>query len=144
MESGDWVYVVQSINPVGGLLVSIPWGILKMGYPPWVVLITAPPLGYVQVIVVDVLWDQLRQLGYVRRFLEEKRSPRIERLLQRSGAFLPTVLATPLVGGWGVMLAMRYAQVPQRRVALPILLSLLLIAAATAVVCLAVPRFFAV
>lgn len=142
VQGGDWFYLLQSINPVGGLLISVPWGIFEMRYSAWFIIVTAPLLGYVQVMAADLLWEQLRRLQYVRRLLEENRSPRVERLIASSGAFLPTFIATPILGGWVVMLVMRYAQVPQRRVALPILLSLGTVTAAVVVLCESVPHLF--
>ena len=142
MSYGDWIYVGQSINPIAGLLVSIPWAILKLDYPLWLIILTGPLLAYVQVIAADVLWNQLKRLDYVQKLLEKKRSPRVEKLLQSKDAFLPVMLATPLVGGWVVMLVMRYAKVPQWRVATPILLALLILSIVLGVLCKTVPHLF--
>ena len=76
------------------------------------------------------------------RFLDRRRSPRVERLVAARGGFWLTVLFTPLIGPWLVMAFMRYAQVPQRRVAAPILLGLLWCAAGIAALCVLVPRLF--
>jgi hypothetical protein len=141
VSAGDWIYIGQSINPIAGLLVSVPWAILKMHYPLWIVLLSAPPLAYVQVVVADLLGSQLQRLRYVQKLLE-KRSPRVDKLLKSGGAFLPVMLATPFVGGWVVMLVMRYAKVPQKRVVAPILLSLVLLTVVLSVLCIAVPNLF--
>ena len=45
--------------------------------------------------------------------------------MEARGAFWPTFLLAPVLGPWVVMAFMRYAQVPQRRIALPVLLGIL-------------------
>ena len=140
MSNGDLAYVVLAINPLGGLLVAIPMAMLTLGYPLWLAVATGVPLAYVQVTVVDVAWSQLMRMGWWRRLLERRRSPKIERLMASGGAFWSVVVLTPLVGPWAIMAFMRYAHVPQRRVALPILLGLTWIALCIAVACVVVPE----
>lgn len=142
MSAGDWFYVAQSINPVGGLLASVPWAILKLHYPLWVVLLSGPPLAYIQVIVVDLSWSYLRRISYINNLLEKKHSPRVERLFASGGAFLPVLIATPLVGPWVVMLVMRYAKVSQRQVFAPIALALTLVTGVLSILCLSLPDLF--
>jgi len=140
VSNGDLAYVVLAINPLGGLLVAIPMAMLTLGYPLWLAVATGVPLAYVQVTVVDVAWSQLMRMGWWRRLLERRRSPKIERLMASGGAFWSVVVLTPLVGPWAIMAFMRYAHVPQRRVALPILLGLTWIALCIAVACVVVPE----
>lgn len=142
MSTGDWVYIGQSINPIAGLLASVPWAILKLHYPLWVVIVSGPPLAYVQVIVADLLYSALRRLSYVNRLLEKKRSPWVEKLLASNGSFLTVFIATPLVGPWLVILVMRYANIGQRQVAIPILLALTFVALSIGVLCTTLPSFF--
>lgn len=142
MTTGDWFYVGQSINPIAGLLVSVPWAMLKMHYPLWLVLVSGPPLAYIQVIVADWSWSYLRRIRYVRNILEKQRSPRVEKLFASGGQFIAVFIATPLVGPWLVMLVMRYANVSQRQVMMPIMLALLFVSATLGILCLVVPRLF--
>lgn len=129
-------FATLAVNPFGGLMIAIPVGVLSLNYPVWWVLAVGIPLAYVQVIAVDALWSLLSRQAWWHRFLEARRSPRVQRLVAARGAFWLTVLLSPLLGPWLVMAFMRYAGVPQRKVALPILLGLLwngsAIAAATA------------
>lgn len=142
MSLGDLAYALIAMNPVGGLLAAIPWGVFERHYPLPVLLLSGPPLAFVQVLVVDLLWDRLDRLAWFRAMLERRRSPRVTRLAQSRGAFLPVFLCVPVFGPWFVMAVMRYAEVPARRVALPILLSLFTQACVVSAACLLVPRWF--
>jgi hypothetical protein len=131
-------------NPVGGLALAIPFAVLKLHYPAWASIIAGVPLAYLQVPAVDGAWHLLNRAPVWTRLLERRRSPRVERLLASRGAFWVTFFATPFLGPWLVMAFMRYAQVTQRRVALPILLALTATAAVIAFACALVPHAFAV
>ena len=141
MNGGDLAFITLAINPVGGLLLAIPFALLELRYPVWRAMALGIPLAYLQVIAVDLCWDLLIQLPWWRRLLERRRSPRLERLVEARGAFWSTVVAAPLVGPWVLMAFMRYAQVPQRRVALAILLGLSWNASAVAALCVYAPRW---
>lgn len=138
--SSDLLYLPLAMNPIGGLMIFIPVAIFKLGYPFWVPALIGIPLMYVQVIVVDVGWDQLNRLGWWRRMLEAKRSPQIEKLVNSNGAFLPTMVLAPLLGPWVVMAFMRYAKIPQRRVALPIVMGMTAMATLITLVCRFAPE----
>lgn len=142
LGAGDLAFVTLAVNPVGGLLVAIPFATFQLGYPGWLSVVAGVPLAYVQVAVLDLLWAQLARIPAWHRFLERRRSPRIERLTASRGNFWLTLLLAPLIGPWLVMAFMRYAQVPQRRVALPILLGLGWSAAGIAAACALVPWVF--
>jgi hypothetical protein len=143
MDSTDLGFALLAANPFGGLLVAIPFAVLKLRYPVWLATAVGAPLAYLQVVVVDVGWRVLARIPGWHRFIERRRSPRITRLVASHGAFWITFFATPLVAPWLVMAFMRYAQVEHRRVALPILVSLACTAAALACACVLVPRAFA-
>ena len=124
MDLLDLTYLLLGINPFGGIVTSIPYGLLVQEYSLWFVLLSSPPMAYVQVIAVDLGWGLLMRWGWWRRLLERRRSPRVERLMAGRGGFWATFVTAPVLGPWAVMAFMRYARVPQRRVALPILLSM--------------------
>lgn len=142
MEALDISYFVVAMQPLGGILVSIPLGLLKLEYPLWFVVLSSPLLAYVQVPVVDLAWSLLLRIPGWKRLLERRRSPTVERLMASGGAFWTTFLAAPLVGPWVIMAFMRYAHVPQRRIALPILLSMLAVTLVTSTLCLVLPTLF--
>ena len=142
LGAGDLAFVALSMNPLGGLYASIPLAVFKLHYPAWLAVALGVPLTYLQVVVIDLAWTQLYRWDRFRLRLEKKRSPRIERLMASRGAFWSTMVLAPLIGPWVVMAFMRYAQVPQRRVALPILLGILCMATVVAVACVFIPRLF--
>jgi hypothetical protein len=143
MESSDAAFALLAANPVGGLLVAIPFAILKLHYPPWLAVAAGTPLAYLQVVAVDLGWGLLVRIPAFGRFLERRRSARVERLVAARGAFWITFLTTPFLGPWLVMAFMRYANVRQRRIALPILASLACTAAVLAAACVLAPHAFA-
>jgi hypothetical protein len=136
MGQGDLLFVLLAANPFGGLLVAIPFALLQLHYPVWVAVSLGPPLAYLQVIAIDASWTLLARSNRWQRFLDRRRSPRVERLVASGGGFWITFFATPFIGPWLVMSFMRWARISQRKVALPILLALfatgLSVAAATA------------
>lgn len=136
-------FVLLSLSPVPGIAASIPLAILKLDYAPWLVPLVATPLAFVQVFVVNFLWDRLQKLTFVKNVLEKKRSARVDRMLTSGGSFLPVFLATPLIGPWGVMIFMKYGRVPLRRVALPIAASLSSLALVLTLLCVFIPTLFA-
>jgi len=135
MAPGDWAFVTLAINPIGGLLVAIPFAVFELRYPGWLAVVAGTPLAYVQVLVVDLGWNQLVRIGAWNRLLERLRSPRVERLTSSRGNFWLTLLFTPMIGPWVVMAFMRYARVPQRRVALPMVLGIVVAASGLALLC---------
>ncbi|MCX5789391.1 MAG: hypothetical protein NTX64_12920 [Elusimicrobia bacterium] len=142
MGPGDLFYVVTAISPTPGLLVAIPFAVIKLHYPAWLVMVTGVPLAYVQVLIVDYGWAVLERWPCWRSLIGRKRSPRLERLAASRGAFIPTAVLSPIVGPWLIMAVMRYARVPQRRVMAPILLAISLFALATTALSVYVPSMF--
>jgi hypothetical protein len=124
MLGGHAAFIAMAINPVGGLLIAIPFAVFELDYPPWLALALGVPLAYVQVLVMDLAWSALTRVEWWNAWLERRRSPRVRRLVESRGSFWLTLLLAPLIGPWLVMAFMRYARVPQRQVALPILLGL--------------------
>lgn len=143
LGAADWGVFLLAAEPFGGILVAIPLGVLVLGQPWWWWLFLGPLLAYVQVPVIDLLMDLLMRWPWWRRFLERHRSERIERLMESGGGFWSIFLAAPLVGPWVVMAFLRLVHVPQRRAALPILLSMLAVTLVTLGACLWFPTWFA-
>lgn len=142
MTPGDVAFATLAANPIGGLLIAIPFGMLKLHYPAWLTIVAGVPLAYLQVPAVDVLWSTLERATWWRGLLERRRSARVEKLLASRGGFWITFAAAPFLGPWLVMAFMRYAHVPQRKVALPIVLALAATAAVVAALCAIVPALF--
>jgi hypothetical protein len=136
-------FALLAVNPVGGLLAAIPFAVLKADFTPWAVVLTGVPLCYLQVVFVDAGWSRLEKWGWWRRRVERSRGKWAERLVQSRGGFWITFLATPMMGPWMVMAAMRWAGVSQRVVAAPILLSLLASSTVIAGLCVFIPTLFA-
>lgn len=135
-------YVALAILPVGGILLAVPLALLHLDYPIWLVLLTAPALAYIQVLIVDLGWSALERWPWWRRVLERRRSRRVERLVESRGAFWATFFAAGLISPWVVMAFMRYARLPQRRVALPIYLAMLTVTIVATAICVFVPEWF--
>ncbi len=130
--SSVFQFAVLAANPLGGLLIAVPFALVRLGFPAWATVLAGAPLAYLQVLVVDLGWSLFDRFPAWRRLLDKRRNAGVERLLQSRGGFWITFVAAPLLGPWLVMAFMRYAQVPQRRVAAPILLSLAATAAGAA------------
>jgi hypothetical protein len=141
--AGELSFMLLAANPVGGLLVATPFAVLKLHHPVWLATLVGTPLAYLQVAVVDLTWSVLTRWPAWNRFVLARRSRRVERVVASGGAFWVTFLATPFVGPWLVMAFMRYAQVPQRRIAVPVLCALACTAFAIGWMCELVPRVFA-
>ncbi len=127
MEVPLWSVILVAISPIPGLLAAIPMSILARNDPGWVWLIAGPLLAYVQVLVVDFGWSLLLKWKAWGRLLDRMRSPRVEKLMASKGGFWTVFFGTPTIGPWVIMAFMRYAQVPQRKVAAPMLLALFLV-----------------
>jgi len=140
MLAGNLGLVVLAVNPIGGLSIAIPFAVFELHRPAWLALVVGLPFGYVQVLVIDIFWTQLIRWPWWNAFLERRRSPRVEKLVASKGSFWLTVLLAPLIGPWLVMAFMRYAHVPQRKVAIPILLGLCWNAGAMALGCAVAPQ----
>jgi hypothetical protein len=129
----------MAASPWGGLLVAIPYGILKLHRAPICVVAIGVPLAYLQVIAVDLGWELLLKAGWWRRMLERRRSKWFERVIASKGGFWITFGAT-MIAPWGVMAFARYGQLRQRQVALPIALALFCVGVTVAVLSVLAPR----
>ncbi len=136
-----WVgFVLLAVNPFGGLVFAIPYAQAVLHIPAWLGALIGWPLAYVQVLFVDLLWKWLSRSERWRRLVERKRTPRLERMASSPYMFWLIVVFGSFVGPWLVMAVMRYANVPHRRVAVPLALSLGWNAAAIALIATYAPR----
>lgn len=126
-------FLVLAINPFGGLVFAIPYAKAVLGISPWIAALVGWPLAYVQVVAVDALFHTLDRWPWWRRLIERKRTPRLERMASSRYMFWTILLFGAFFGPWLVMAVMRYANVPHRRIALPMALCLGWNAAAIAV-----------
>lgn len=133
-------FVALAVNPFGGLLVAIPYAKAVLHLSPWWAAAFGVPLAYVQVLAVDLLWEGLWRIGWWRRLIERRRTPRLERMASSPHMFWMVLFFAPFFGPWLVMAAMRWANVPHRRVAPPMALSLAWTAVAIACVTQYGPR----
>jgi hypothetical protein len=141
--AGAAAFVALAINPMGGLLIAIPFAVVKLGYPAWIAVLAGIPLGYVQVVAVDLLYGTLSRWSLWQRTIEKRRHhPHAKRLLESRGGFWFTLLIAPIIGPWLVMAFMRFVEVPHRRVAVPILLGIAWSASVIGVIASLVPHVF--
>jgi hypothetical protein len=136
-------FVALSINPFGGLLVAIPYAKGVLHLSPWIAAAVGWPLAYVQVVFVDVLFDTLRRIPWWERLIQRKRTPRLERMASSPSMFWMILAFGTFLGPWLVMAVMRYANVPHRRIALPMALGLAWNAAGIALVSVYAPHLLA-
>jgi hypothetical protein len=136
-------FVLLSINPFGGLLFSIPYAQNVLHVSPWLAALAGWPLAYVQVALVDLFWDALSRLAWFERAVHKRRTPRLDRAASSKHMFWFILAFGAFCGPWLVMAVMRYANVPQRRIALPMALCLGWNAAAIALVAVHAPRLLA-
>jgi hypothetical protein len=139
-----WTYVVlfvlAGLNPFGGMFVAMPIAIFKLDWPPWLGVVLAVPLGYVQVIVIDVLWERLLAWPWFMHAIEKRRSEKLTNLLARDDAKLWLAIFGVWIGPWLVTAFARFAGHSVARVALPLLFGLTYLAIGTAVVCKLAPE----
>lgn len=133
-------FVVLSINPFGGLMFAIPYAKAVMGLSPWIAALIGWPLAYTQVLVVDIFWVGLNKWGWFHRLVERKRTPRLERIASSKYMFWIIAAFGCFIGPWLVMAVMRWARVPHRRIAVPLLISLAWNAAGIAFLTVYAPR----
>jgi len=124
MWAGYAGFVVLAVNPFGGLMIAIPYAKAVLHVSPWLAALVGWPLAYVQVLVVDLLWNTLCRIGWWQRLVERRRTPRLERMASSPAMFWMIVAFASFTGPWLVMAVMRYAKVPHRRIAVPMALSL--------------------
>lgn len=140
----DWPYVVgfvlTAINPWGGVFVAMPIALFKLDWPAWFAVLVAIPLGYVQVVVVDVLWERLMRWPRWSEMLAKRRSERLTNLLARDDAKLWLAIFGVWFGPWLVAAFARFAGHAVRRVALPLLFGISYITVGTAIVCKLAPE----
>ncbi len=118
---------------------AIPLAIFQLEWSPWFVGLVTVPLVYVQVAVVDLLWDKLLSWPKARDFLQKRKSEKIERLLNRKYAGLWLAVFGVWAGCWLVMAMARFGGHRQSKVALPLLFGITYMVAAAVLICLYAP-----
>ncbi|MDB4987923.1 MAG: hypothetical protein JWN04_3101 [Myxococcaceae bacterium] len=142
MWSNIAIFVLAGLNPFAGLFMAVPFAIFKMEWPPWLAVVTAVPLAFAQVIVVDVLWERLIAWPWFRGVIEKRRNEKMTNLLARDDAKLWLSILGVWAGPWLVTAFARFAGHSVGRVALPMLFGLTYIAVGTAAVCKLAPQLF--
>ena len=132
-------FVVVAINPFGGLFLAVPLAIFELQWSPALAVAIAVPLSYVQVLAVDLGWDSLQRWEGLMRFVEKKRSDRLESALRARWAPVWITLMSPWIGPWLVMAVMRFGKMPRGRAFLPLFLGLAWVGTLTGVVCVYAP-----
>ena len=143
MLAGYAGFVLLAVNPFGGLLFAIPYAQTVLHCSPWIAALIGWPLAYVQVAAVDLAWSSLTRWGWWERLIARRRTPRLERMAASTHMFWLVLLFGTILGPWLVMAVMRYAKVPQRRIAVPMALSIGWNAAAIACAAAYAPRLLA-
>lgn len=133
------LFVLAAVNPFGGMFVALPIAIFKLAWPAWLAVVVAVPLGYVQVIVVDVLWERLLDWPWFMQMIEKRRSERLTNMLARDDAKLWLALLGVWLGPWLVTAFARFSGHSVGRVALPLLFGLTYLGIGTAAVCKLAP-----
>jgi len=136
-------FVLTSVNPIGGLLISLPLAIFKIHWPAWFAVVLGVPLAYVQVLVVDLFWQRLLLWPFFTRQVEKRRSARLEKILAHRYAPWLLALASPWIGPWLVMAVARFGGRRQSEVALPLLVGLTYVAIGIALICVYAPKWLA-
>ena len=136
-------FVLASINPIGGLMVSLPLAIFKLHWPAWFAVLLGVPLAYVQVIVVDLFWQRLLAWPTWTRLVERRRSPRLEQILAHRYAPWLLAVASPWLGPWLVMAVARFGGRRQSQLALPLLFGLTYVGIGIAAICVYAPKWLA-
>ncbi len=124
-------------------MVAIPYATLVLHISPWLAAIVGWPLAYLQVLFVDFLWDTLCRIPWWERFVQKRRTPRLERMTSSTYMFWLVLAFGSFLGPWLVMAVMRYARVPQRRIAVPMALSIAWNAVGIALVSMYAPHLLA-
>jgi hypothetical protein len=134
------LFVIACVNPFGGMFVAMPLALFKLEWPAWFACVLGIPLGYVQVIVVDLLWERLQAWPWWMQVIEKRRSPKLNELLAREDAKLWLAIFGVWAGPWLVAAITRYSGHAVKRVALPLLFGISYVTVGTALVCLYAPN----
>ena len=134
-------YVLVGLNPFGGLFLAIPLALFKLHYPTAVALFLSVALSFVQVLVVDFFWERLASWDAFVKFVDGKRSERLEGYLKSRWAGPWIALISPWVGPWLIMALARFAQMRLRQVGPALFAGLLYVGAITTGLCLFAPDY---
>jgi hypothetical protein len=132
-------FVLACLNPFGGMFVAIPLALFKLDWPAWLAIALSVPLVYVQVIVVDLLWERLLTWPWWLGVIEKRQSPKLSALLSRDDAALWLALLGVWAGPWLVTALARYSGHTVKRVALPLLFGITYVSVGTTLACMYAP-----
>lgn len=134
-------FLLTAFSPIGGMTAAVPLAILAFGFHGWSAAAVGVVAAWTQALVVDVAWRSLERRGWWQRWIARQRAGWAGRRLRFADRlFWPVLLLTPLIGSWVVMALVRLMGVPQRRIALPMVLSLSLLGVALVLLCEHAPQ----
>jgi hypothetical protein len=134
------LFVIACVNPFGGMFVAMPLAVFKLEWPAWFACVLGIPLGYVQVVAVDLLWGRLQAWPWWIQAIEKRRSPKLNALLARDDAKLWLAVFGVWAGPWLVAAITRYSGHTVKRVALPLLFGITYVTIGTALACVYAPQ----
>ncbi|HLT32114.1 MAG TPA: hypothetical protein VK013_18890 [Myxococcaceae bacterium] len=135
------VFLLTALSPIGGMTAAVPLAILGFGFHGWSAAAVGVLAAWSQALVVDLGWRLLERRAWWQRWLERRRSGWAARKLSVGHRlFWPVLLLTPLIGSWVVMALVRLIGVPQRRIALPMVLGLSLLGVVLVLLCEHAPQ----
>jgi hypothetical protein len=135
------VFLLTAFSPIGGMTAAVPLAILGFGFHGWSAAAVGVFAAWSQALVVDLAWRLLERRPWWQRWLERRRTGWAARRLQVGNRlFWPVLFLTPLIGSWVVMALVRLMGVPQRRIALPMVLGLSLLGVLLVLLCEHAPQ----
>lgn len=135
------VFLLTALSPIGGMTAAVPLAILGFGFHGWSAAAVGVAAAWSQALVVDLAWRLLERRAWWQQWLERRRSSWAARRLRVDDRlFWSVLLLTPLVGSWVVMALVRLVGVPPRRIVLPMVLGLSLLAVVLVLLCEHVPQ----
>lgn len=133
-------FVVASLNPFGGIFVSIPLAIFTLAWPAWLAVSLAVVLSFTQVLFVDLLWNRLLRWERWAQFIAQRRSEKLDALLAHRYAWAWLSIASPWIGPWIVTAVARFSGQRGLRIMLPLFVGLAYVGVAIGVVCVYAPE----
>ncbi|HVY62126.1 MAG TPA: hypothetical protein VHF22_10765 [Planctomycetota bacterium] len=135
----DWaLYIFGLANPFVGMTIAIPFALNIRHLPTAGVAALVIPVNLMQILLLHALWQWLLQRPRVAAWIESRRSARVARWLETSGAILAAVAATFVLGSVPTYISLRFLGAPFRRIALGVAVGCALFGGAMTGICRAV------